>query len=173
MSGKKGARAQSPQPATVARNVIWQSMRKLRRFTAGDLEAVAEAGKGNVRRYVKELADAGYLRCVQPVQSGTPGGHAVWQLARDTGPVPPRISADGVYDANLADPRAQHCSAKLRRHAPAMMKALREILDRWKRADDVLAVYRASGILTDEFVHLAKAMRNGEAALDAHDGEKS
>ncbi len=157
MAGKKGVRAQSPQPASVARNVLWQSMRKLRRFTAGDLEAVAEAKKGNVRRYVRELADAGYLRCVQPVLSGRPGGHAVWQLARDTGPVPPRISADGVYDGNLADPYQQICSAKLRKHAVAMMKALREIVD-------------AAQQVSTDLGPLAKAIAAGKQVLAHHDG---
>ena len=84
-----------------ARQKMWRSMRILRRFTAAEIEATAEAGTSNVQRYVKALLRAGFLRIARPKREGVKGGHPVYQLARDSGPKPPRVRVDGsVYDAN-------------------------------------------------------------------------
>lgn len=85
----------------VARDRIWQSMRVLRRFTQPELEATAEAGRDNVRKYVRGLVYAGYLRIDKPKQEGRKGGHPIYQLVRDTGPRAPRLQSDGsTWDPN-------------------------------------------------------------------------
>ena len=89
-----------------ARYRIWRSMRILRRFTAPDLCATAEAGRWNVQQYMLALARAGYLRIAVPRKCGVRAGHAIYALARDTGPNPPRIHRDGtVYDPNPGEKR--------------------------------------------------------------------
>ncbi len=83
------------------RDRIWQSMRVLRRFTLPDLVATTGASRENAKKYVRGLVRAGYLRCLSPYARGRKGGHAVWMLARDTGPHAPRLQADGqTYDPN-------------------------------------------------------------------------
>jgi len=99
--GKTGMRRRAPHPQSIGRQRMWNSMRILRTFTTGDLAAVAECELNNVHRYTKALADAQYLVCVQPKQHGKAAGYIVWRLARNTGPIAPRMSKDGLYDANL------------------------------------------------------------------------
>jgi hypothetical protein len=85
-----------------ARDRVWTSMRVLRRFTIPDLSATAECHRDNVRKFLKTLTGAGYLRVVAPRRSGVKGGYQVWMLIRNTGPVAPRLQSDGrLFDPNL------------------------------------------------------------------------
>ena len=99
--GRKGMRKRAPLAANQARTRMWQSMRILRRFTSGDLQATAEVGASHSQKYVRMLLQAGYLRVVQAKQSGVTGGHAVYQLIRDTGPHAPRFGNEELRDPNL------------------------------------------------------------------------
>lgn len=159
--GKYGMRQRAPHRVDVARNVIWQTMRKLRRFTSADLVAVAEANRDNVRKYVAALAEAQYLRCVEPRRYGPAGGHAVWQLVRNTGPVAPRVSTDGLYDYNLADPYEVPQNRELRKHGPAIMKALRGIVDVYERC------YKSGDLAIAEIWAKIEA---GAEVIARHDG---
>lgn len=95
---------------TTIRQRAWNAMRIARSFTVPDITtAVARDGDGNVsenlRRYVRALADAGYLTRSLRRRPGTaPGsnGYPVYSLARDTGPVAPVVSqkSGGVHDFN-------------------------------------------------------------------------
>jgi hypothetical protein len=77
-------------------------MRYLIRFTAGDVCAVAEIGEENLRKYLKALAKAGFIRTDRPKRNGHSMGHVVWMLTRDTGPRQPVVRKDGsgVWDQN-------------------------------------------------------------------------
>lgn len=77
-------------------------MRVLKQFTSAQLEATAEVGPTNLKKYLPALAKAGYLRLARPKRNGQTGGHAVWRLARDTGIKAPivRFDGSGVYDPN-------------------------------------------------------------------------
>lgn len=76
-------------------------MRILRTFTVPDLTATADASETNTVKYVRGLYRAGYLRCVRQKDSGRRGGHPVYRLVRDTGPLAPRLQRDGTtYDPN-------------------------------------------------------------------------
>lgn len=87
-----------------ARYRAWQSMRILRRFTLPDLVATAEINNNNAQKYVDALSKGGYLRLVKPRASGVKGGHAVWQLVKNTGPNPPRIWSNGrIWDPNTGE----------------------------------------------------------------------
>lgn len=83
---------------------VWQSMRIYRsRFTTADLITTARAGDSAVAKYVRALAQAGYLRLVQARVSGRPGSRDVWCLVRGVdSPVAPirRRDGSGVYDPN-------------------------------------------------------------------------
>jgi hypothetical protein len=91
-----------PMTAAEARQRAWQSMRVLRRFTLPDLQATAEIGRDNVGRYVRGLLRAQYLRIAKPKVNGHVGGHAIYQLVRNTGPHAPRLQHGGaaLYDPN-------------------------------------------------------------------------
>lgn len=96
-----GARTRVYQRKPRARDRIWQSMRILRSFTIPTLMATAEASETNVMRYVRGLLAASYLYVVKPRDSGRRGGHAVYRLIRDTGPIAPRLQRNGTtYDPN-------------------------------------------------------------------------
>jgi hypothetical protein len=85
-----------------ARQRLWNSIRVLKRFTAAQIEATAEVSPANLQKYLLALDRSGYLVKVRPKQNGCPGGHALWRLARDSGPRAPIVRNDGsgVYDPN-------------------------------------------------------------------------
>lgn len=85
-----------------ARQRVWNSIRVLKRFTAAQLEATATIRRANLQKYLLALDRAGYLTLVRPKQNGKSLGHAIWRLARDTGPRAPIVRTDssGVYDPN-------------------------------------------------------------------------
>ncbi len=79
------------------RNRIWRSMRMLRVFTYGDLEAVTGTSQRNLRNYVGALHRAEYLRR----QVGK-DRRVAWTLLRETGPKAPKVLRDWtVWDPNL------------------------------------------------------------------------
>lgn len=85
-----------------ARQRIWNAMRVHKNFTIHHLEA-AETGPDNLKKYVKALSMAGYLRQVRAKQNGKDGGGVVWRLVEKTGPFAPIVRRDksGIYDPNL------------------------------------------------------------------------
>lgn len=108
----------------------WNTMRQLVRFTRGDLQAAAECTEALVRRYVKALIAAGYVVQDTPrVYGRAPGGYANLRLVRNTGPLAPRMTATGLVDFNLLDPYSLPPSTCVRRHAHALLKLLREMVD--------------------------------------------
>lgn len=87
-----------------ARQRLWNSIRVLKRFTSAQLEATAAVNPANLQKYLLALDHAGYLALARPKQNGKAMGHAVWRLARDSGPLAPivRANGSGVYDPNQA-----------------------------------------------------------------------
>ena len=101
MARLSGARTRVWNRQPRARDRAWQSMRIMRRFTLPDLMATAEISHDNAKKYVRGLVLSGYVRVVVERASGRKGGHAVYQLLRDTGPRAPRLQTDGrTYDPN-------------------------------------------------------------------------
>lgn len=89
------------RPAKDKRQRAWASMRCLGRFTTADIQATAEIGKDNLKKYIAALAGAGYIRIGKEKSNGSPSGHTVWRLARNSGPKHPLALNDGtVYDPN-------------------------------------------------------------------------
>lgn len=101
MSRTPGATS-TRRPVTELRQKAWNSIRVLKRFTTAQVIATADISPANLRHYLPALARAGYLVLVRPKQNGKSLGHAVWRLARDTGPRAPIVRTDssGVYDPN-------------------------------------------------------------------------
>lgn len=126
--GKAGMRKRSPS-VLEARGKIWNSMRILRTFTRPDLVATAEASPDNVKKYVSGLREAGYLALAGQHQSGQAGSYQQFRLVRNTGPVAPRLSAAGLYDANLADATCVPPTKRMQQFAQALHKQLREMVD--------------------------------------------
>lgn len=147
MSGRVGQVKLAPMPAGRGRQRMWQSMRVLRQFTIADLAATTETPPNSVSHYVRALRDAGYVRCVQPVQSGRTAGHACYALVRDSGPAAPRIGNHGVRDAN-ARPT----------HAVPMVSIARAEYERALRCIKVCEAIRAFGIEGNTVAKVAEAL---------------
>lgn len=84
------------------RQRAWTAMRIFKTFSVAQIEATAEIERENLRKYLKALHRAGYLVLHRPKRNGQAGGHAVWRLARDSGPTAPHPlhGGAGVYDPN-------------------------------------------------------------------------
>lgn len=93
------------RPAKDIRQRAWQAMRILKVFTAYDIQATAEVGRDNLKKYIQALAETGYLRKLKERQSGRSMGHAKWRLVRDSGPKHPiaRRDGSGVFDPNTGE----------------------------------------------------------------------
>lgn len=128
MAGKKGM---SPRALLNGKRTaaMWNSMRQLRTFTTADIVATAEVTTSNAAHYLRGLLAAEYLVMRQPARRGVPGSYAVYALVRNTGPVAPRVTAEGVFDGNLADPYQLPPNKRICKHANAILKALRELVD--------------------------------------------
>ncbi|EGU35365.1 hypothetical protein [Vibrio scophthalmi] len=79
------------------RRKVWMSMRILRTFSQADLIITTEGSYRTVRRYLSALIKAGYIR-----QQGR-GQSAKYQLLRNTGPKPPAIKGDALFDQNTGE----------------------------------------------------------------------
>lgn len=129
MAGQIGMRKRVSLNGGHDRARMWNSMRQLRGFTSVDLAATAETSTNGARKYCKHLLDAGYLVIATPKREGVPLGHAIYRLVRNTGPVAPRISKSGLFDGNLADPYKSPSNKRVAKHANALHKSLREVID--------------------------------------------
>lgn len=89
-------------PVQNARQRAWNAMRVLKTFTVLHLEISAEIGLDNLKKYLKALHRAGFLRQLRPKRSGRAMGHAIWRLVDCPGPLAPMVRRDqtGVYDPN-------------------------------------------------------------------------
>lgn len=101
MPGIDGMRKRAPMGAGIARQRMWNSMRRLRQFSVAEIVATAEVSTSNAGVYTRRLAREGYLRVATPKREGVVGGHTVYALVRDTGPYAPRIAKDRLRDPNL------------------------------------------------------------------------
>lgn len=81
------------------RQVIWEAIRKLRKFKIANIEEATYINESTIKTYVKGLTNAGYLaRCdrrelpktvVQRYEAGW------WELVNDVGVDAPRVTRDG------------------------------------------------------------------------------
>lgn len=101
MARTHGATTRQGEPNTI-REKLWRVMQINPKFTTYTLEAHTQADYVNVRKYLQSLVRAGYVRIIAERRSGQRGGHAVYKLARNTGPLPPirRRGGDGMFDQN-------------------------------------------------------------------------
>lgn len=154
--GRPGQTKQLPMGAHAGRTKMWLAMRMLRTFGADDIATASDCKPNSVQRYIRALKAGEYLRISTPKRNGERGGSTVYRLARDTGPVAPRVASTGkLYDANLAMPSVGSGSGRLRRHAPQLLHALRDLI-----------VARSTGdaqILEERFEAASQAL----AAFDA------
>ena len=79
------------------RQVMWEAIRRLRRFTLAELEIATELKDTTLRSYVEGLTKAGYLERQRPTE--LVGGcfpPATWTLLNDIGVEAPRVRRDGT-----------------------------------------------------------------------------
>lgn len=87
------------------RTRMWQAMRTLNRFGVPEIAATADVEPRLVGPYLSDLYATGYLRRVR-ASSGTTGGHAIYQMARNTGPKSPEVThVKLVRDGNTGELR--------------------------------------------------------------------
>jgi hypothetical protein len=84
-----------------SRAKAWQVCRKLRQVDVHGLASIAGMSSKSAQKFLKALADEGYLRLDTPNVSGRAGSWNVYQVANDTGPYPLLVRRDGtVFDPN-------------------------------------------------------------------------
>lgn len=82
---------------------MWRTMRRLKEFTAGDLELYARTDDvavtlTTVKSYCTMLLACGYLTCIQKANAHR---QATYRLTRDSGPLAPQIQrVKQVFDPN-------------------------------------------------------------------------
>lgn len=79
------------------RQVIWEAIRRLKRFTVADVERATRLNDATIRTYLHGLHAAGYLH--KPDETVDVGGSIpaqVWELVRDVGIEAPRVRKDGT-----------------------------------------------------------------------------
>lgn len=151
---------------------VWQSMRILRRFDTGQLQATAEAGETAVAKYVKALRQAGYLRVEVARVSGRPGSRDQLALVRNSGPLAPirRRDSTGVFDPNTRC--VWGLDGKLLEDAPppappALPQAAREALRQLatigsaKLSGETLAVLLRHGLVQVSTTAAGRALAQG------------
>lgn len=109
MGRRKGDRTLNRDVQPEGRGKIWAAIRFLKRnITLEDLESVTGQSYPNVRRYVRRLQLAGYLRL--DGQSNTQQGKCnVYRLVRNSGrlaPIP-QFETNTVYDPNTKETFAE------------------------------------------------------------------
>lgn len=72
------------------REKVWTSMRVMRQFSIRDLVATAEASESTVRKYVRHLLQAGYIRVTHRTNFRLLND-TTYRLVRNTGPAAPRV----------------------------------------------------------------------------------
>lgn len=80
------------------RQVIWEAIRRLRRFRVADLEEATRNNEGTIKTYVRALTNAGYLRRIdeQYPARETRYQPAYYELVHDVGVEAPRVRKDGT-----------------------------------------------------------------------------
>lgn len=88
------------------RQRMWQSMRILNEFDAGQVASTADVSLSSARSYISILKKAGYIFVVKNApRSGSlierAGETTIYKMLKNTGPKRPIPKTKGVYDANL------------------------------------------------------------------------
>ena len=91
---KSQPRVSKPPSKPNDRSRMWSSMRIMRVFTAQDIAATAEGDDRAARAYIKALQQAGYVR-VERETTFEVGSYTSYRLLKNTGPLAPRLRADG------------------------------------------------------------------------------
>ena len=84
---------------------IWRVARILRRFSAGELAATAEVKESQASNYLHWLSQGQFVVCLNPKGTRSFTAEAIYQLARDTGPIAPFVAGNKktrfmLFDAN-------------------------------------------------------------------------
>lgn len=99
------ARPTKPPRIPRARELIWQSLRIMRKATTASLVAISERPKKSVQRELRDFVRTGYV-CVDNPEAGY--RERVHRMVRDTGPKPPLFlmkgrQAIGAVDRNTRE----------------------------------------------------------------------
>lgn len=80
------------------RQVIWEAIRRLRRFRLDELEHATRIREATLKTYLLGLTNAGYLRRIDAEQPAAEARYqaAHWELVRDVGIEAPRVRRDGA-----------------------------------------------------------------------------
>lgn len=86
-------------------NRIWRVARILRQFSIAELASAAEVSAQQCHGYLHRLSQGQFVVCLNPKGSRPLMEHAIYRLARDTGPIAPFVvgnkkSRSKLFDAN-------------------------------------------------------------------------
>ncbi len=87
------------------RQRMWQSMRILNEFDAGQVASTADVSLASARSFISILKKAGYVFIVKAApRTGSAieraGEATIYRLLKNTGPMRPIPKATGIYDVN-------------------------------------------------------------------------
>ena len=88
------------------RQRMWQSMRILNEFDAGQVASTSDVSLASARSYISILKKAGYVFIAKSApRTGSiierAGEATIYRLLKNTGPTRPIPKASGIYDTNL------------------------------------------------------------------------
>ena len=89
------AKARHPQ----GRQVIWEAIRRLRRFRVTDIEGETRIKHATLKTYLQGLTNAGYLKQVDDPELRVPDARYQpiwWELVNDIGVEAPRVTKSGA-----------------------------------------------------------------------------
>lgn len=93
-------RAQRATDESGVRRPVWRTAYIMRRFTAAQLASVTDLSVAEVRRYLKQLVEGGYLS-LRPAGVKCEGSVNWYGMVLYTGPNPPRpVGRAHLYDPN-------------------------------------------------------------------------
>lgn len=88
MPGVKGMTNRRPRNNAI-RITIWENMRILRKFTIPELCMTTGSKVNNTRKFIRRLAEHGYVAKMGRHVPGRAGSYQGWQVVKDPGPVYP------------------------------------------------------------------------------------
>ncbi|MFO1417286.1 MAG: hypothetical protein U1E83_01315 [Methylotetracoccus sp.] len=92
------------RPAKDIRQRAWACMRYLGRFSPPEIQISADISYENLRKYLRALEKAGFVKRQRQKRNGEAAGHVIWLLVRNTGPKHPIARKwGGVYDPNTGE----------------------------------------------------------------------
>lgn len=145
--------------ALTPRERIWAAVRRLKRFTAREIEGKTRLPDGTIQTYIEGLAAAGYIAPAgreKGLQRGAKGKYVkgAWRLVTDCGIEAPRVTRAGREvtqgRVTLYLWRAMRMLRRFDHRSLAMAASTDEVAIRWATAKSYVGALARAGYLNTE-----------------------